>query len=193
MAVGDCQREFALAAAKDGIVLSAQSFDWLCQQGHLGLPEYATEAREALEHIYLALGGDLEILSTARKTRLRGDFTHEPSGTLIEIDESQHFTSVRLLSLDLYPQDTRLGFDLQHYKAHCRHWCSESDNYFRKKPARGFGDGGRQRQRAYYDALRDIAPPATGHPPTIRVDAAHRDGRLAYQTNRDRLLELRER
>jgi hypothetical protein len=40
----------------------------------------------------------------------------------------------------------------------------KSDNYRRPKEARGFGIGGRQRQRAYYDALRDLATPATGVP-----------------------------
>jgi hypothetical protein len=50
--------------------------------------------------------------------------------------------------------------------------------------------GGRQKQRAYYDALRDLATPAMGRPPLIRIEATERDGRAAYHRNRDRLLEL---
>src|SRR5262245_36555647 len=116
MPVGDCQREFARAAAKDGIVLTAQSFSWLCQQGHLALPWRASEARQTLERIFLALGGDLNDLSTGRSTALRGDFFHAPTQTLIEIDEPQHFTSARLETLDLYPENASLGFDLEHYR-----------------------------------------------------------------------------
>lgn len=60
------------------------------------MPEKGSSARPALERIYLALGGDLDTLATGKLTKLTGDFIHEPSGTLIEVDESQHFTSFRL-------------------------------------------------------------------------------------------------
>jgi hypothetical protein len=53
-----------------------------------------------------------------------------------------------------------------------------------------FGVGGRQRQRAYYDSLRDLATPAMGHPPVVRVAAPERDGRAAYVRHRDYLLAL---
>jgi hypothetical protein len=187
---GDCQRAFAEAAAEDGIELSPQSFPWLCQQGHLALPPSASEARDAVERIYVALGGDPHALVTARRTRLTGDFLHKPTQTLLEIDESQHFTSARLTSLDLYPDGAQLGFDIEHYKALCRRWRGESDGYYRTKSARGFGVAGRQRQRAYYDALRDLSAPAMGLPPVIRVDAPHRDGRAAYLACRGRLVKL---
>ena len=189
MAVGDCQKEFAKAAAEDGIELSRQSFGWLTQQGHLALPESAALAREALERIYLALGGDLEVLAAGRSTALRGDFFHTPSGTLIEIDESQHFTSARLTTLDLYPEEAQLGFELEDYRTLCQRWRAEADGYYRTKAARGFGPGGRQRQRAYYDALRDIAAPAMGYT-IIRTAATNRDGRAAYLAHREHLLDL---
>ena len=105
-----------------------------------------------------------------RTTPLSGDYLHPPSGTLIEIDEVQHFTSFELLTLDLYPAGTRLGFDLEHYRQLCKELRSVSDRYFRTKSAVGFGPGGRQRRRAYHDALRDLATPATDRsratPPT---------------------------
>jgi hypothetical protein len=187
---GDCQREFAEAAAEDGIELSPQSVAWLSERGHLGLPAEASSASAVLEEIYVALGGDIELLETARVRRLPGDFIHVPTGTLVEVDESQHFTSARLTTLSLYPVDPPLGFDLDHYKALCRKWRDESDGYYRTKAARGFGVGGRQRQRAYNDALRDLAAPAMGHPPTIRVDAPLREGRAAYVAHRERLQKL---
>jgi hypothetical protein len=188
VARGDTQRDFAAAAAEDGIVLDRQSLPWLCERGHLALPDAAAEARELLERIYLALGADLDLLGTARSNRLPGDFIHAATGTLIEIDESQHFTSPRLVTLDLYPPDLALGFDVDEYRELCRRWRRESDAYYRTKAARGFGVGGRQKQRAYYDALRDVATPAMRHPPLIRIAAPLRDGRAAYAAHRDRLL-----
>jgi hypothetical protein len=191
VAVGDTQREFAAAAKRDGIELTKQSIDWLNQRGHLGLPdpENRRSTVATLEGIYLALGGDLSTLATARATRLRGDFVHDATGTLIEIDESQHFTTLRLQTLRMYPAGAPLGFSLDHYMQLCRTWGPNSDAYFRTKPARGFGVGGRQRQRAYYDALRDLASPAMGRPPLIRIDAADRDPVGAYRRNRDNLVD----
>jgi len=177
---GDCQRAFATAAAGDGVALSPQSFPWLCQRGHLALPADASDAVAALAAIYEALGGDVDALASAPLTRLRGDFYHAPTRRLLELDESQHFTSARLLTLDLYPPDAALGFDVAAYKALIAAWHREADGYFRSKSARGFTAHGRQNQRAYYDALRDLATPAMGHPPLIRVAAPNRDGATAW-------------
>src|SRR4051812_45401214 len=54
VARGDTQRDFAAAAAEDGIVLERQSLPWLCERGHLVLPNVAAEARVLLERIYIA-------------------------------------------------------------------------------------------------------------------------------------------
>jgi hypothetical protein len=93
---GDCQRAFEIAAAADGIVLSRQSLRWLCERGHLALPDEASGAREVLERIFLALGGNLQELAAGRSNRVPGDFIHEPTRTPIETDEPQHFTASRL-------------------------------------------------------------------------------------------------
>lgn len=190
MPVGNTQREFAATASKDGIELTGQSVDWLNRRGHAGIPGDATRrsAITALERIYLHLGGDLTAHTTAKPTRLRGDYVHAATGTLIEVDESQHFTSFRLQTLDMYPDDATVGFDLDHYRQLCKIWQRTSDNYFRTKEARGFGVCGRQRQRTYYDALRDLATPAMGRPPLIRIDAADRDPIDAYHRHRVSLL-----
>lgn len=119
-----------------------------------------------------------------------GDFFHEPSGTFVEVDESQHFTSWRLASLDLYPPDTPLGFDLATYRGSCQEWAPKSDRYRAAKAAVGFGQAGRQRQRAYHDALRDLVVPAMGHPPVIRVPAPTPDGEGVYEAVRERLVAL---
>jgi hypothetical protein len=186
---GNAERAFQRAAAEDGIDLSRQSFPWLCERGHTALPDEAADAREALGRILAVLGGDAACLAAERRSRLRGDFFHAPSRTLIEIDEPPHFTSARLQALRLYPDDVSLGFDRAHYKSLCELWRSgpEGDEYRRTKDARCFGHGGRQRQRAYYDALRDLATPALGFPPLLRIACPHRDGRRAYLDNRARL------
>jgi hypothetical protein len=190
MARGDCQRDFKEAAAEDGIELTGQSFGWICQQGHLALPDEASSARETLSQIYAELKGDPDELASARTTKLTGDFVHEATGTLIEVDEFQHFTSARLTTLRLYSDDAPLGFDLARYKDLCKKWKREADKAFAHKDARGFGRGGRQRQRAYYDALRDFAAPAMGHPPVIRIAAPLNNGRAAYEAHQAQLARL---
>ena len=187
MPVGDCERAFAAAAEADGVLLSRARVSWLNQRGHLGLPEEAADARRVLDQIFLALGGDPVAQAGKRLLSLPGDFVHEPTGTFIEIDESQHFTSHRLLSLSFYPREWPLGFDIDAYRQLCREWAPRSDMYRATKPAVAFGEGGRQRQRAYHDALRDLAAPKMGHPPVIRVPAPHRDGVAAYEAVRDRV------
>lgn len=41
---------------------------------------------------------------------------------------------------------------------------------------------------AYYDALRDLAAPAMGRPPLIRIEAAEREPADAYRRHREGLL-----
>jgi hypothetical protein len=198
---GDVRPAFAQAAAEDGIVLERRSFEWLCEQGHVGLERVAkgrrdpalvgpvTAALEALEQIYARLGGDLSVLRASRANLLLAvELVHGASGTVIEVDASPHFTSFRLAALDLYPDEAAVGFDLDEYRELCRAWCSEADGLGGGLPAKGFGFGGLQRERAYHDALRDLATPAMGHPPVIRIAAADGDGVAAYRRHRASLL-----
>ena len=203
MAPDDVPLAFAQAAAEDGIVLGSQSFDWLCEQGHVGLERVAkarrdpalagpvTAAVEELAAIYTRLNGDASVLHASRENLfLPVDLVHEPTRTLVELDEPAHFTSFRLTALELYPVAARLGFDLEEHKELCRAWCSQTDGLERGLAAKGFGFGGVQRERAYHDALRDLATPAMGHPPLVRITALDGDGAAAYARHRDALLAL---
>ena len=203
MAPGEAQSAFAQAAATDGIVLGGHSFDWLCEQGHVGLERVAkcrrdpelvgpvTAALEPLGAIYARLKGDISVLHASRENLLLPvDLVHEPSGTVIEVDESPHFTSFRLAALELYPAGAIFGFDLDEHKELCRSWCSTTDGLARGLPAKGFGFGGVQRERAYHDALLDLAAPAMGHPPIIRIAAVDGDGAAAYRRHRPSLRTL---
>ena len=194
---------FAEAAAADGIVLGPETFDWLCEQGHVGLERVAKARRDpaivapvkaalvVLEAIYARLKGDASVLPAARENLLLPvDLVHEPTGTLIEVDDAAHFTSFRLAALGLYRADVPIGFDRAAHEALCNEWCSRTDGLDRALAAKGFGFGGRQRERAYHDALRDLATPAMGHPPLVRIAAVDGDGAAAYRRNRDALLAL---
>jgi hypothetical protein len=203
VAPGDVQLVFARAAAEDGIVLGSRSFDWLCEQGHVGLERVArarrdpalaapvTAACERLAAIYARLGGDVSVLSASRENLLLAvELVHEPTGTVIEVDEAPHFTSFRLSALELYAADAALGFDPDEYADLCRTWCSSTDGLARGLPAKGFGFGGVQRERAYRDALLDLAAPAMGLPPVVRVAAVDGDGAAAYDRRKASLATL---
>ena len=200
MAPGDVQSAFAHAAGEDGIALAGGSFDWLCEQGHVGLERVAkarrdpalvapvTAAIEQLGLIYARLKGDRSVLDAARENLLLPvDLVHEPTGTVLQLDEPVHFTSFRLTALELYPADVRVGFDLEEAKELCREWCSRTDGLARALAARGFGFGGVQRERAYHDALFDLATPAMGHPPVVRIAVLDGDGAAAYRRHREAL------
>ena len=200
---GKVQLAFAQAAAADGVELGSQTFDWFCEQGHVGLERVAKARRDPalvapvlaalapLAAIYGHLKGDVSVLHAARENLLLPvELVHEPSGTVIEVDESVHFTSSRLAALELYPGDAAVGFDVDEYEALCRVWCARTDALSRGLPAKGFGFGGVHRERAYRDALLDLAAPAMGHPPVVRIAAVDGDGGAAYRRGRAALLAL---
>jgi hypothetical protein len=191
---------FAEAAARDGIVLEPGAFDWLCEQGHVGLERVAKARRdpaivkpviaalEVLGAIFARLGGDVAVLHAARANLLLPvDLVHAPTGTLLAIDGPEHFTSYRLAALDLYPPDAALGFDIEEHRGLCREWAPRSDGIARGLAAKAFGFGGVPRERAYHDALRDLATPAMGHPPLVRIAVTDGDGEAAYRRHRDAL------
>ena len=194
---------FAQAAAADGVVLERQSYDWLCEQGHIGLERVAKARRDpaivtpvkgaltVLESIYVRLKGDVPVLHAARANLLLPvDLVHAASGTVIEVDGPEHFTSYRHATLDLYPADAAITFDLGAYRALCDRLAPTADRLARGLPAKGFGFGGVARERAYHDALRDLGFPAMGHPPVLRIAAEDGDGAAAYARHRERVRAL---
>ena len=186
--MGSCEKDFGAAARADGIQFGRARTPWLTGRGHLDLPGEASGAAESLRSIFAALGGDIRALEAKPRRSLSGDFFIPETGTFVEVDERQHFTSFRLITLDLYPDDARLGFDPVVYRALCEEWRQLAERDYRHKAVSEFpGEVGRQRQRAYFDALRDLAIPAMNHPPVIRVDAPDRDGSAAYRRARWRL------
>jgi hypothetical protein len=204
MPVWDSHLAFAEAAAQDGIELARdEAFTWLTEVGHITLeeladdppprsdPEALGQAAEALDDIWHDLKGDIDVLASGRiNLFLSVDLVHKPTGTLIEIDEAHHFTTFRLESLNSYPPTARVAFDMDEYRALCKEYAPQYDRFSRHQAAKGFGIGGIQRERAYRDALRDLATPAIGHPPLARFTVLDDDGAAAYARNRDRLREI---
>ena len=204
MAPGDVQSAFAQAAAEDGIVLGSQAFDWLCEQGHVGLERVAKARRDPalvgpvkaalgpLAAIYARLKGDVSVLHASRENLLLAvDLVHAPTGTVIEVDEAAHFTSFRLTALELYPADVARGLRPRRARGAVprvvRADRSVSTAVWRPRAS---ASAGVQRERAYHDALRDLAVPAMGHPPVVRIAAVDGDGAAAYARHREALLAL---
>jgi hypothetical protein len=197
---GEPQAGFAEAAAQDGIVLQSQSYDWLCEQGHVGLERVAKARRdpaivapvkaalEVLGVICARMRGDVSVLHASRENLLLPvDLVHAATGTVIEVDGAEHFTSFRLCALQLYPAGVAVRFDIGEHEQLCRTFAATSDGLSRGLAAKAFGFGGVQRERAYNDALRDLATPAMGHPPLVRIAAVDGDGAAAYRRHRELL------
>ena len=85
------------------------------------------------------------------------DFYVMSENRIIELDEGQHFTKARSISLQCY-EKIDLGFDI-------KRWISLCDNLNRHDN----NPENRDEQRAWYDSLRDYASLITNGKPTIRV------------------------
>jgi hypothetical protein len=89
---------------------------------------------------------------------------------VLEVDERQHFTSSRMITLDFYG-GVRTAFSV----AAWRHRCHElrgrepSGGFARRCPPLFPDAGGRHGQRAFRDFLADTLPIAHGWLPTMRV------------------------
>ena len=186
MPVGDCERAFGVAARRDGLQLIPGYVPGVTNRGHLDVPSTAPAAK-ALQRIFDRLAGDEKELALARGTSLPADFLSEDAHVVIEIDEQQHFTSDRLLTLQHYPPDVGVAFSVKEFITLCEVLKAGSDRYRASKEALGFRrPGGRRAQRAYFDAVRDLAAPLSGWR-VFRVAAAHGDGQRAYNEVRSRL------
>lgn len=171
---------FSELAAKAGIRLEAEvTLPWLTRNGHMkpavrdALPG---ETMEAIERIFAALGGDETLLAAKARGSMRADFLLSGSQIQVEYDEVQHFTTARLETLNLYPTSAKFGFDVAEYIEISRDWIPKGDKAFAHKQAAEFpGERGRQRQRAYFDAFRDLAAPHFGNGPLIRIPAPDND------------------
>lgn len=168
-------------ACSAGIVLSlGRPVPWLTGRGHLDQAVHAaTDASviSVLASVHRSLGGDAQLLGSKRAGMSPvPDLVHEETGCIVEVDEVQHFTTARRRSFELYPPNVALGFDLQEYRALVVRWQPTGDRAFAHKTASDFPvPGGRQSQRAYNDALRDLLAPSFTRYPVIRIPVPDRN------------------
>lgn len=93
-----------------------------------------------------------------QKTLPRCDCYSVTQNQIIEMDEAQHFTYPRYLTLQKYPNNLKTGFNIKRYAELCK-----SKNVKDNNPHY------RDEQRAWYDTLRDFLPLIIGFKPTIRI------------------------
>jgi hypothetical protein len=190
--VGDTAAELRRLALEHGIDLRpGRPLAWLTSRGHehpVLLDALSENTLRALRDLFTALRGDEQALAGKPARPLRPDFFFGRADQLVELDESQHFTTARLRTLDFYGDDAARGFDIDEYRTLCERLKERSDRDFAHRKAVEFpGPHGRQRQRAYFDAVRDFGAPACGHGGVIRVPAPERDAELALGRFLDRI------
>jgi hypothetical protein len=177
---------FHSRAQAEGFELATEvKLSWLTRNGHAQacvqdtLPGWAIET---LDRILAALDGDAKLLADKTRGSMRADFLLNPGEIEVEYDEIQHFTGARLITLELYPENAVLGFDPKEYASIVRSWQAKGDRGFAHKSAAEFpGPNGRARQRAYFDAFRDLAAPFFGNGPLLRIAAPDNDYSTAVQ------------
>jgi len=198
--VADYEEALAEAAAKDGIELEPHQFEWASEPGHLAVAYIADQsgnpdvmqrseiAVPALEQMFNRLKGLTPVLHSCRvNLPYMAVLVHMQTGTIVELDDVLHFTTPRLTTLELYPAEVPLGFDAKEYKDLCREHAPKSDKWRYGLASKTFGWHGLQNERAYQDAVRDLAAWVMGFPPLVRIPAIDSDGEAAYERAKDML------
>lgn len=112
-----------------------------------------------LKEIYSALQdyrGNTEFFRVNKLPNV--DYYIKEHDIILEFDESQHFTPLRKLALEKYPDELKIGFNKEKWINLC-----ESINAKDNDPIY------RDEQRAWYDTLRDFTPSILNLNPTIRL------------------------
>ena len=139
------------------------------KQYSLGLPAHLEAYRgkacyESLATIYRSLQAHRGHQCFVRTDKLKEvDYFVPTQRRVVEFDESQHFTKPRHLSLSLYPEDLKVGYDRKKWMELAGR-LNKHDN----DPCY------RDEQRAWYDTLRDFSAWVLGNAPTVRLYAADR-------------------
>jgi hypothetical protein len=154
----------------------------LSSRGHLDPSLAATASARTLGRlgeIFERLGGDSSRLAAKRAVPLRLDFHAPELGLFIEVDETQHFTTERAHTFESYDPDIRVE-QVEEYRRLIEVWKQDADRYRASKPAVDFPrHAGRRAQRAYLDAVRDLAAAQLGIR-LLRIPAPERDAALAF-------------
>ncbi len=171
MAVGDKQK---LITQIVGTVLNErpitnEKFDWFVNKHS---KENFGTSLNVIDKIFKQLNGDISANQSKRTVKLECDaYFGGQHNFIFEFDESQHFSSSRLLTFGLYPNELKLSFSIDQWVKECRNYKIEADNYRRSKTTTDFNfEGGRTAQRAYLDCFRDLLPQHHNLNPTLRIN-----------------------
>jgi hypothetical protein len=168
-----------LATDRGYALRPAVALPWLTTRGHLTVEAMLpADVLDAVRAIFRLLDGDGALLAAKGLRPVMPDFRLGEQA--IEFDEDQHFTIQRLGTLVLYPDAAPLGFDREHYAKLCLETSKRAERALPHRQAAEFpGPASRARQRAYFDAFRDLAAPHFGNGPVLRVGAVGRDAHRA--------------
>jgi hypothetical protein len=171
MAIGDKQKLITEIVSK---VLNepaqiGRRFDWFINKH---TKEAFGKHFSAIEKIFDSLKGDSNANQKKRSVSLDCDaYFGGLHNFIFEFDEFQHFSSSRLTTIEHYPKELKLNFDLSEWKTLCQNYKDKADDYRRTKTTIDFNFvGGRTAQRAYLDCFRDLLPEIQGLKPTLRIN-----------------------
>jgi hypothetical protein len=156
---------------------------WLTRYGH-ALPEVEAHlpaaTLRALQRVFVELHGSEDLLRAKTRGGMDADFLL--GNWVVEYDERSHFTRARLATFVHYPRGTTLGYDTGEYSRLIEvHYARGERGFAHKKAAEFPGPGGRMRQRAYFDAFRDLAAPTLQSHPVLRVASPEEDAVVGLQ------------
>jgi hypothetical protein len=163
-------RVLALVEIVSGQVLTREVCpSWLSRPGRAECGSRWT----VVEDIYAGLTGrDLPEVMPPRERRSIDAVFIDADGRhrIVEVDEAQHFSSERALTLRRYPIGTPTAFDVSVWLARSESGLPRRGGGFAKpKPPLFPEAGGRHAQRAFRDALADLLPLEHGWAPTLRI------------------------
>jgi hypothetical protein len=157
-------------AAYPGSMRTSTTPRWLDRPGR----EECGRVWQAIQLIYgrLTDGMELPDVMPARERRTLDGLMERPGERprVVEFDESQHFNEFRALTLRLYPPATSVAFPLDTWlSASQRGRTIMGGGWAAPKPPLFPMAGGRNRQRAFRDALADLLPRENDLAPTLRI------------------------
>lgn len=171
MAIGDKQKLITEIVSKvlNETAETNKKFDWFINKHS---KEYFGKNYSIIDKIFNELNGDLIANQSKRTVSLDCDaFFGGQFNFIFEFDEFQHFSSARLKTIENYPIELKVNFDLLDWKRLCKIHKDKADNYRRTKTTIDFNfDGGRTSQRAYLDCFRDLQAEIQGLNPTLRIN-----------------------
>lgn len=119
---------------------------------------------DALSEIHLKLQRHRNYVDFVRSKKLKPvDFFVPAYNLIVEFDESQHFSELRKITLENYPDSLKIGYDKSKWMKLCQKLNKKDPD-----PKCIFRD----EQRAWFDTLRDFAPIICDLKPTIRLYAS---------------------